>query len=113
MCVYLVNEPVLVPHCQVFGCSVDMSAHVSGSGTLLLVVLAPVDEGQLLQHRREETRLQHRCYYLNVVLTAQDRIAFAKHLLQCICIGGGGHYMEWWALYGVVGTIWSGGHYME
>ena len=84
----LLNQPELGSNREVLGCGVDVLTHVPCSGTLLLVVLAAVDQSEGLEERGEEGRLQHSTAHLTIVIAAQHRVTADKHLLQCVCVSG-------------------------
>ena len=78
------QQPELPPDVEVFGCGVDVLAHVAGSGHLLKVVPAAVGGEERGQEGGEEQRLQHRLALLPLLVGRETRVAAYKHLLQFV-----------------------------
>ena len=78
------QQPELPPDIEVFGCGVDVLAHVAGSGHLLKVVPAAVGGEERGQEGGEEQRLQHGLALLPLLVGRETRVATYKHLLQFV-----------------------------
>ena len=78
------QQPELSPDVEVFGCGVDVLAHVAGSGHLLKVVPTAVGGEERGQEGGEEQRLQHGLALLPLLVGRETRVAAHKHLLQLV-----------------------------
>ncbi len=80
----LFDQPELLPHGDVLGRGIDMSAHVPCCGQFLRVVPAAIDHDQGGEDGGEEGRLEDSPTELPVLLRFQGRLAGDEDPLQCL-----------------------------